>query len=97
MASIRAVLGSGGEGRPPVHRYSGGGAVCHRGGCGPAQRHLYEEHGTLSQAAQTQVRISTGSISSMACIFFLKKHVHEIPATLIFFFVDYLFQDYFYE
>lgn len=75
VASIRAVLGSGGEGRPPVHRYSGGDAVCHRGGCGPAQRHLHEEHGTLSQAAQTQVRISTGPSLRIACMFLNKGSI----------------------
>lgn len=69
VASIRAVLGSWGEGWPPVNRYSGGGAVCHRGGCGPAQRHMHEEHSTLPEAAQTQVSISTGPLSRIACMF----------------------------
>lgn len=57
VASLWAVLGCGGAWGPPVHRHSGGGAVCHRGGCGPSQWHLHEEHCAVPQTAQTQVRI----------------------------------------
>lgn len=57
VASLWAVLGCGGAWGPPVHRHSGGGAVCHRGGRGPSQWHLHEEHCAVPQTAQTQVRI----------------------------------------
>lgn len=56
VASLRAVRRGGDQGgRPPVHRDPGGGSVRHRGGRGPTERDVHEEHRALSETNQTVV------------------------------------------
>lgn len=62
VASLWVVWGGGEQGGwPPVHRDIGGSSVRHRGRRGSAERHLHEEHRTLPETDQKNVRVTLNS------------------------------------